>query len=137
MKTIPTISPVSWFKTGQTGYEYEHVNGQWTGWYRCINGQNADGTWCEWHQDTGETRIRESDMENNMLTMNSSFQDKDELAAKVLEKFQSLKKPKQNWQPSCFPLDDYSVKVNPFKNGFSLQIYNNEGRYVTSITCGS
>lgn len=44
-----------WQTIGQYEYEVARDIG-YTGWYRCVNGQLADGRWPERNGKTGETR---------------------------------------------------------------------------------
>jgi len=36
----------SWQRIGS--YEYEYNATGYTGWYRCVGGMHADGTWPQW-----------------------------------------------------------------------------------------
>ncbi len=47
-----------WQKLGQYEYEYSHGQHDYTGWYRCVGGQLADGRWPQWNHNTGEKRYR-------------------------------------------------------------------------------
>ncbi len=45
----------AWQQIGQYEYEY-NAYCQYTGWYRCVGGQLADGRWPQWNSYTGATR---------------------------------------------------------------------------------
>ncbi len=45
-----------WQRLGN--YEYEvGMNGDYTGWFRCVGGRLRDGRWPVWHIGTGEEKI--------------------------------------------------------------------------------
>jgi hypothetical protein len=35
-----------WQQIGR--YEYEVIDGKYTGWYRCVNGRLTSGIWPQW-----------------------------------------------------------------------------------------